>query len=58
LRLLIAAVALNFFDALTELAGLHGKWLVIRFAFGLLLGSAATLLISSSVAATATSPVD
>jgi uncharacterized membrane protein len=58
LRLLIAAVALNFFDALTELAGLHGNWLVIRFAFGLLLGSAATLLISSSVAATATSPVD
>ena len=58
LRLLIAAAALNLFDAMTELAGLHGNWLAIRFAFGLLLGSAAALLISSSVAATATSPVD
>jgi uncharacterized membrane protein len=49
LRLLIAAAALNLFDAMTELAGLHGNWLVIRFAFGLLLGAAAALLISSSV---------
>lgn len=49
LRLLIAAAALNLFDAMTELAGLHGNWLAIRFVFGLLLGAAATLLISSSV---------
>ena len=38
LRLLIAAAALNLFDAMTELAGLHGNWLGIRFAFGLFLG--------------------
>jgi hypothetical protein len=49
LRLLIAAAALNLFDAMTELAGWHGNWLAIRFAFGLLLGGTATLLISSSV---------
>ncbi len=49
LRLLIAAAAVNLLDAMTELAGLHGNWLAIRFVFGLLLGAAATLLISSSV---------
>jgi uncharacterized membrane protein len=52
LRLLSAAAALNLFDSITELSGLHGNWLVIRFGFGLLLGAAATLMISSSVAAT------
>jgi uncharacterized membrane protein len=51
LRLLIAAAALNLCDAMTELAGLHGNWLAIRFVFGLLLGGTAALLISSSVAA-------
>jgi uncharacterized membrane protein len=49
LRLLIAAAALNLLDALTELAGWHGNWLVIRFVFGLLLGATAALMISSSV---------
>jgi hypothetical protein len=49
LRLLIAAAALNLFDAMTELAGLHGNWLSIRFVFGLLLGATAALLISSPV---------
>ncbi len=48
LRLLIAAAALNLFDAMTEVAGLHGNCLVIRFVFGLLLGGTAALLISSS----------
>ena len=49
LRFLIAAATLNLFDAMTELAGLHGNWLAIRFVFGLLLGGTAALLISSSV---------
>ena len=48
LRLLIAAAALNVLDALTELAGLHSNWLVIRYGFGLLLGAAATLFVSSA----------
>ena len=49
LRLLIAAAAVNLLDTMTELAGLHGNWLAIRFVFGLLLGGTAALLISSSV---------
>jgi uncharacterized membrane protein len=48
-RLLIAAVAANLLDAVTELAGLHGNWLAIRFGFGILLGTAGALVISSSV---------
>ncbi|MGB8771047.1 MAG: DUF2085 domain-containing protein [Candidatus Korobacteraceae bacterium] len=52
LRLLIAAAALNLLDAMTELAGLHGNWLVIRFILGLALGAAAALLIASSVVGT------
>lgn len=47
-RLLIAVATLNLLDAITELAGLHGNWVAIRFMFGLLLGAAATLLIASS----------
>lgn len=50
LRLLIAAAALNLLDGMTELAGLHGNWLVVRFVFGLLLGATAALLISSAAA--------
>jgi uncharacterized membrane protein len=49
LRLLVAAAAFNLLDAMTELTGLHGNWLVIRFALGLLLGATGALLISSSV---------
>jgi uncharacterized membrane protein len=47
-RLLIIAAALNLLDAATELAGLHGNWLAVRFVLGLALGAAAALLISSS----------
>jgi uncharacterized membrane protein len=48
LRLLLAAAALNFLDAASELAGLHGNWLGVRFALGLALGASAALMISSS----------
>ncbi len=48
LRFLIAAAALNLLDAATELAGLHGNWLAVRFVLGLALGAAAALVISSS----------
>jgi uncharacterized membrane protein len=50
LRLLIAAAALNLLDSMTELAGLHGNWLAMRFVFGLLVGAAAAVLVSSTVA--------
>ena len=49
MRLVIIAAVLNLLDVVTELAGLHGNWLAVRFAFGLALGAAAALLISSSV---------
>ncbi len=48
LRLLIAAAALNLLDGATELAGLHGNWLVVRFVLGLAMGAAAALVVSSS----------
>ena len=51
LRLLLAATALNALDAATELAGLHGNWMGLRFVLGMILGAAAALLISSSMPA-------
>jgi len=48
-RLLIAAAAINLLDASTELAGLHGNWLGVRFALGMVLGTAGALLISASL---------
>jgi len=49
LRILIAAAAINALDAATELAGLHGNWMVVRFVLGLALGAAGALLITSSM---------
>ncbi len=48
LRLLFVAAALNLLDAMSEMAGLHGNWLGVRFALGFALGTSAALLISSS----------
>ena len=48
-RLLTAAAAINALDAATELTGLHGNWLGVRFALGLALGASAAVLISSSL---------
>jgi len=48
-RLLIAAAALNFLDACSELGRMHGNWLTVRFSLGLALGASAALLISSSL---------
>lgn len=47
LRLLVVAAILNMIDVLTELAGLHGNWLGVRFALGFFLGTAAVLLVPS-----------
>jgi uncharacterized membrane protein len=55
-RLLIAAAAINLLDAFTELAGLHGNWLVVRFLLGVILGAAGALLITSSIEREAASP--
>lgn len=47
-QLLIATATLNLLDASTELAGLHGNWMIARFALGLTLGVAGGLLVTSS----------
>jgi uncharacterized membrane protein len=49
MRLLVAAATLNALDAATELVGLHGNWMAVRLALGLVLGAAGALLISSSM---------
>jgi len=48
-RVCLAAAVLNLVDWLTEAAGLHGNWMVVRFVLGLALGAAGALLISSSL---------
>ena len=49
MRLLIAAVLINVLDAVTEVVGVHGNWMAVRFGLGLALGTAGALLISSSM---------
>lgn len=49
LRILIAAAAINVIDAVAELAGLHGNWMIVRFGLGMMLGASGALLISSSI---------
>jgi len=50
MRLLIAAAAINALDAATEVAGLHGNWMFVRFALGFALGAAGAVMIASVVA--------
>jgi hypothetical protein len=45
---LFAAVAVNAADWFAEIAGLHGNWLPTRFVLGLVLGSAAAMLVAAS----------
>jgi uncharacterized membrane protein len=49
IRLLIVAAALNLLDAASELAGVYGNWLGVRFALGLALGVTGAIMISSSI---------
>ncbi len=48
LRWLLVAAAINLLDGITELAGLHGNWLLVRLTLGVILGAAGALLITSS----------
>lgn len=50
-RLFLFAAALNVLDAATEFAGLHGNWMLVRFALGILLGAAAAMLACCSAPA-------
>jgi uncharacterized membrane protein len=45
---LTVATALNLTEWLTELAGVHGSWIELRFVLGFLLGAAAGVLLGSS----------
>jgi len=49
MKLLIVAAAINLLDAMAEFAGLHGNWMLVRFALGLALGAAGGLVISASM---------
>jgi uncharacterized membrane protein len=48
MQFLMAAVAANFADRLAEFAGLHGNWMLARFALGIALGTAAAMLVAAS----------
>ena len=48
-RLLLGAATINFIDWLVELAGLHGNWMLARFALGLTLGAAAAMLVAENM---------
>jgi uncharacterized membrane protein len=47
-RFLMVAVALNFVDWLAEFAGLHGNWMFVRFALGVVLGATGAMMVSAS----------
>jgi uncharacterized membrane protein len=47
-HLLITAVAMNAVDSLAEAAGLHGNWMVARFALGIVLGTAAAMIVTAT----------
>ncbi len=58
LQCLVAAVVLNAIESLSEIMGLHGNWLDVRFLLGLMLGAAAALLVSSSLPAAGSEMAD
>jgi len=47
-RLLLGAAAINLVDWIAEAGGLHGNWMLARFALGAALGVAAALLVRAS----------
>jgi uncharacterized membrane protein len=48
MQFLIVAVAANAVDWVAEIVGLHGNWMIVRFALGVVSGTAATMLIAAS----------
>jgi uncharacterized membrane protein len=45
-QMLVLAAALNLADVVTEVAGLHGNWMWLRFGLGFLLGGTGGCVIS------------
>src|SRR5271165_6036861 len=48
-RLLTAAGSINLIDWLAEFAGLHGNWMIARFALGFALGAGAAMLVTTTI---------
>lgn len=47
-RLLLGAATINLVDWIAEVSGVHGNWMLARFALGAALGVAAALLVRAS----------
>jgi uncharacterized membrane protein len=48
MQFLISAVVANALDRVVEIVGLHGNWMIARFVLGVVLGTAAAMLIAAS----------
>ena len=49
IRFLAVAAAVNGLDVASELAGLHGNWMDVRFAFGVALGVGMAAVVAGSL---------
>jgi uncharacterized membrane protein len=49
IQLLMVTVTVNAIDCFAELAGLHGNWMLVRFALGIALGTAAAMVVAASL---------
>ena len=47
--LLMVTVTVNAIDWFAELAGLHGNWMLVRFALGVALGTTAAIVLAASL---------
>jgi uncharacterized membrane protein len=48
-RLLLITATVSLADWIAEMAGLHGNWMLARFALGLTLGAAAAMSVTASI---------
>ena len=49
MQLLKVTVTVNAIDWFAELTGLHGNWMLMRFALGVALGTAAAMVVAASL---------
>ena len=49
MQLLMVTVTVNAIDWFAELAGWHGNWMLVRFALGVALGTAAAMVVAASL---------
>ena len=52
MQLLMVTVTVNAIDWVAELAGLHGNWMLVRFALGVALGTAAAMVVAAIIGKT------